>query len=295
MIRALRQLCALPRRLYLSVSFRIQREAHLGWARLCVSSPFKPRKRPHSLPGPLIVSLTSYPARYPTLALTLRSLLRQTVKPDRTILWIAHADYELLPRQVLNLQSSGLEIRRTDDTKSYKKILPALDAFPRAFICTADDDVYYWPTWLENLVDGAGEDCQAIRCHRAHEFALGPEESPCPYCSWTANVERRGESESCFPTGVGGILYPPGILRHEAVDREAAFSLCPSADDVWLFWIARRNGAHYKIVGRHRIFVTWRGSQQQSLWQRNSDGQNDIQIRNMIARYGFPNGLANPC
>jgi hypothetical protein len=290
MIRALRQLYAIPHRTYQSASFRLRRECRLGWARLCLHSPFELSKRPHALPGPLIVSLTSYPARYPTLALTLRSLLRQTVKPDRTILWIAHADFDLLPRQVLKLQSRGLEIRRTDDTRSYKKILPALDAFPAAFICTADDDIYYWPTWLEELIHGAEEDHNVVRCHRAHEFSFDSNNSLNPYCGWKMNVKRRGESERYFPTGVGGILYPPGILHHEPGDREAAFALCPFADDVWLFWMARRNGARYKLIGRHRTSVTWRGSQEQSLWQNNGQGQNDAQIARMIERYGFPNG-----
>lgn len=293
MIRALRQLYALLRRTYQSVCFRLQRECRLGWAKLCLHSPFKLRTRPHGLSSALIVSLTSYPARYPTLPLTLRSLLRQTVKPDRTILWIAHADFDLLPRQVLKLQSSGLEIRRADDTRSYKKILPALDAFPTAFICTADDDVYYWPTWLEELVDGADNDRYAVRCHRAHEFAFDANQSLNPYCGWTINVERRGVSERYFPTGVGGILYPPELLHHEPRDREAAFALCPFADDVWLFWIARRNGAHHRLIGRHRTSVTWRGSQEQSLWRKNGQGQNDIQIARMIERYGFPNGSSD--
>ena len=36
--------------------------------------PVYPRKRKHGLPGELVVSLTSYPPRYATLGLTLRSL-----------------------------------------------------------------------------------------------------------------------------------------------------------------------------------------------------------------------------
>lgn len=299
MVRDLRQLAGCMRRMASSVSCRIghglawrwgdaKYSMRLGWAQLRIRSPFMPKGRPHTLRGPLIVSLTSYPPRYSTLALTLRSLLRQTVKADRTILWIAHADFELLPREVFDLQSRGLEIRRTDDTKSYKKIIPALDAFPAAFICTADDDLYYWPTWLEELVDGADESGRIVPCHRAHEIAFDSDGTVKPYRDWVLDVARRGESGHYFPTGVGGILYPPGILNHEAGDREFALTLCPFNDDIWLFWMGRRNGARYKTVGRHRAFVLWRGSQDQSLWEENRKGRNDVQIWNMIERYGYP-------
>lgn len=78
--------------------------------------------RPHGLPATLILSLTSYPPRFGTLSLTLHSLLRQSVKADRTILWIAHIP--LLPKAVTVLQAAGLEIRATEDVRSYKKSSP---------------------------------------------------------------------------------------------------------------------------------------------------------------------------
>src|SRR6516165_1052567 len=62
------------------------------------------RQRLHQLPGELIVSLTSYPARFGTLGLTLRCLLSQTIRADRTILWISNADASLLPSDVIRLQ-----------------------------------------------------------------------------------------------------------------------------------------------------------------------------------------------
>lgn len=252
--------------------------------------------RPHTLPAPLIVSLTSYPPRFATLPLTLKSLLRQSVRADRTTLWIAHADMPLLPRVVTDLQAAGLEIRATDDMRSYKKIIPALDAFPEAFICTADDDVYYWPTWLEELVkghlaEGPKMTGRVVTCYRAHEIARDPQGRFRPYKQWTQDVFKREKSTLLFPTGIGGVLYPPGMLAHTGDDREAAFTLCPHNDDIWLYWIGRRNGATYKIVRRRREFVLWRGAEDQALWHNNFalDG-NDVQIRKVAERYGYPGG-----
>lgn len=262
-----------------------------GSAQLRICLPLIPGARVHSLSAPLIVSLTSYPPRFSTLAPTLRSLLRQTIKADRTILWIAHGDFDLLPRDVLKLQSRGLEIRRTEDIRSYTKILPALDAFPETFICTADDDVYYWSTWLEELLDGYNGNSHTVRCHRAHEMTFDTNGALRPYTNWIMETKGRSESEHIFPTGVAGILYPPGILSHSKEDRDAAFTLCPFADDVWLFWIGKRNGARYQLAGNGRQLFNWPRSQENGLWSENEKGRNDTQIARMVERYGFPKAL----
>src|SRR5262249_15606303 len=75
--------------------------------------------RPHGLPRPLIVSLTSYPPRFPTLALTLKCLLTQSVTPDHLVLWVTRDDFSLLPRDVLDLRSHDLEIALAPDLRSF--------------------------------------------------------------------------------------------------------------------------------------------------------------------------------
>jgi hypothetical protein len=281
-------------RFHIPYYLAISQFLHSRWAQLRVERQWqlKPSGHPHGLPAALVVSLTSYPPRFGTLSLTLRSLLLQTVKADRTTLWIAHADIPLLPKNVTDLQTAGLEIRATDDMKSYKKIIPALEAFPDAFICTADDDVYYWPTWLEELVGATRTTERVVVCHRAHEITLDAQGHFYPYDKWVLDVFREEQSKFLFPTGMGGVLYPPGILTHTADDREAAFALSPHNDDIWLYWIGRRNGATYKTVGRsHGFIVLWHGSQVTSLWESNLKlGGNDGQIRKMAEAYGYPAG-----
>jgi hypothetical protein len=79
-------------------------------------------QRPHNLPSELIVSLTSYPRRFPILDFAIRSLLNQTVRPDRVILWLAEDDVTYLPSAVRRL--AGLEIRTCRDLRSFKKLVP---------------------------------------------------------------------------------------------------------------------------------------------------------------------------
>ena len=243
--------------------------------------------KPHGLTSPVVVTLTSYAARFPTLHFTLRCLLRQTMRADRIILWVSEEDLSRLPEKVLELREQGLEIRTAKDMKAYTKILPALDALPGAYLCSADDDVFYPPVWLEELIRGV--EPKMIVCHRAHEIILTESGHIRPYLEWDFDFREERSGPQIFATGVGGVLYPPGILAHEAGDRSAAFELSPFSDEIWFYWMARRNGAEYKRVGPWRAIITWPGSQKQALSQANIDGgQNDIQIARMVERYGLP-------
>ena len=245
-----------------------------------------PVSEPHHLPASLIVSLTSYPDRFETLQKTLRSLLMQTVRADRTILWVAHGDEETLPPQVLELKSHGLEIMCCDDIRSFKKIIPALKLFPESYIVTADDDLYYDPHWLETIVAGVVPGQPVVVCRRAHRpRPLG--HGFAPYDSWDHDVITGGIIEDCiFPTTGAGALFPPGSLAPEAADRQCFEKLCPHADDVWLFVMALRAGARFRQVGKGFVQICWDGSQLSSLMATNLAGGNDRQLAAILNHFG---------
>lgn len=266
---------------------KYQRIGLYAWARY---RPLPRKRMAHSLPAPLIVSLTSFPPRFGTLAATLKGLLAQSVAPDKLILWVAHEDSSKLPRNVRALQKSGLTLCATDDLGSYKKIIPALDLFPNAFIATADDDMYYEPSWLECLVAGYGGDLEEIVCRRAHKIILDENGRPLPYLQWELNTDCRKRSNLIFPTSGGGVLYPPGCFHKDVFRRDIFTELAPNADDMWLYWMARLNNRSFRRVGTKLRLLTWPKSQRHSLWSKNKmpDGGNDDQIDQLASKYGFP-------
>ncbi len=240
----------------------------------------------HTLNGPLIISLTSYPPRFPTLALTLKSLLTQSIAPDKTILWISHADMAQLPASVTALQSHGLEIRPTDDLRSYKKIIPLLEETQDAYICTADDDVYYRKHWLAELTASAAPG--KITAHRAHEIKPHSSGAYAPYSDWHFDTPARTSSPHLFPTGAGGVLYPPHAFPPEVLNRESFMRLCPQGDDIWLYWMGRKANNAYQTIGKRRDLITWSGSQDVALHNDNLNSGNDTQINAIAAEYGYP-------
>lgn len=247
--------------------------------------------RPHGLDTPLIVSLTSYPPRFASLHLVLQSLLRQSVRADRVILWLHAPDREALPPAC---QLPGVEIRTCPDWRSYKKIVPTLIEAPEAHIVTADDDVYYGPDWLERLTARAGAGVVAHRAHRvvldrAADAASGGPARPRSYDDWQRNIETPAAGPLIFPTGVGGVLYAPGVFHPDVTDAALFQELAPSADDVWLYWMHRLAGSRpEKIGGRFRI-TEWPGTQEHNLRGTNLVGDgNDRAVRAMLDRYGWP-------
>lgn len=249
----------------------------------------------HDLPGRLIVSLTSYPPRFPTLHLTIKSLLMQRVQPDVLELWVAKKDFQALPKKVRALEADGLVIRICEDLRSYKKIIPRLRESKDDWVVIADDDLYYWPTWLDELVAAVRPEVREVVCSRCHKVEFAGPALPAPYMRWQFNVSSHAENEVIFPTGIGGVLYPPGVFSEDVCNETLFLQLCPTGDDIWLFWMAAMNGATFRrSAARHRL-ILWGGSQECALFNQNAlpDEGNDRQITAMLKQYGWPCALAS--
>lgn len=244
----------------------------------------------------LVVSITSYPARMYDLHLCLYSLLTQSHKPDKVILWLAAEQFperELdVPLKVRELCRHGLEIRWCPDYRSYKKIIPALAEYPGAAIVTADDDLFYAPDWLEKLwraYEAGGR--RGIYAHRCHLMKL----NGCrvaPYREWRKCLTESEPGPRLFPTTGGGVLYAPHSLHPEVQNIQKARLLCPAADDIWLWGMGVMNGTPVRILPNPHSAITvtnpWRESNLNgdgTLYHSNMAGENDKQLQKLLAAY----------
>jgi len=250
----------------------------------------------HCLPGKLVVSFTSYPPRFPKLHLTIKSLLEQSVRPDKIILWIAHDDEEKLPSSLkeYEIKYVWFEIRYCDDLRSFKKIIPALSAFPNDFIVTVDDDVFYSRKWLEGLCESWCGDNKEVVAYRAHKVEFNEDGSMKPYANWHHYYQNNQSGDCLFPTGIGGVLYPPGSLHHEVMNIPLFRELCPHADDVWLFWMERLNHSRVRIPKRKFNVINWHGTDHSGLAQENvNNNGNDRQNERLQRHYGLIQEIFN--
>jgi hypothetical protein len=212
--------------------------------------------------------------------------MTQSVRPDRVILWVAEADKHVLPGAVKKLQQDGLEIRYCDDLLSFKKIIPTLSCYPGGDIVTADDDEYYWPDWLKELIAVAERFPGNVVAHRLHKVVCD-ERGIRPYREWQKNTMDQTEDTRNIAVGRGGIFYPAGCFHPEVLNQDAFMRLCPTGDDLWLYWMVRRNGRFELHSGSRHEQVSWYSSQKECLWNQNRNA-NDTQVEALVRAYGLP-------
>lgn len=241
---------------------------------------------------PLLVSLTSYEERFKDLELTIYSLLNQTIKPDRIILWLSDEyDLSYIPYSITRFIKNGLEIRFVKDIKSYTKIFYALKEFSKCIIVTADDDVYYPKDWLEKLYHSYISHPDDIQVHRAHRIILNDKKELLPYEKWEKHVEEESARYDNFLTGVGGVLYPPNCFTQEVLREDIFLKNSPNADDIWLWFMALLSGRKIRVVKNHIKTLTCTNIFRQlgfgrSLYASNRLGANDTQINALMKFYG---------
>lgn len=245
-------------------------------------------QKKHTLPAKLVVSLTSYPPRFHTLHLTLKTLLSQSSEPDLVILWVHNNDYIKIPQTVLKLQGPKFEIKLTDKKiRSYTKIIPSLEIFSDSFIATADDDSYYDYDWLHQLIIWYDPNKKEIIGHRGHRMTFNSKNEINPYIKWKWCIGGTATGLDVLLTGVGGILYPPTFQSKEILNSELFMDLCPTTDDIWLYFMTRLHGFSPKKIPSNFREFNWPSSQTDALNVKNVVGElNDTAIKNLELRYG---------
>ncbi|WP_051192171.1 hypothetical protein [Butyrivibrio sp. VCB2001] len=212
----------------------------------------------------IIVSLTSYPGRINYVFKTIQSLLLQVLKPDRIILWLSQEQFKglesELPHELLELKNYGLEIRWCKDTKSYKKLIPAVKEWPKDIIVTADDDTYYRKKWLLELYEAHLKNPKDICAHRVTKIVLIDNE----YKTIVGGVDVW--NFACYLnklTGVGGVLYPPGCFYKDLFREDIFMKKCTTNDDVWFWLMGVLNGTKVFPVRKSfsKNILTVKGSQ----------------------------------
>ncbi len=254
------------------------------------------RLKPAQRCNKVVVSLTSFPARFGKLHNCLKALVGQQVKPDRIVLYLAREECSghRLPEAITSLQRYGLEIRYTErNYRSFNKIVHALKEFPSDILVTCDDDKLYPSDWLQKLLAGHDANPEHVVCLRSRMIASGHDGQLLPYRQWPA-AKSGVPCHTTLPLGVGGVLYPPGCFTEDVLNTDLFEELCPTADDLWLKFMALRNNRKAVQLGngpeRHASIPFWNGHQLSvsNIW----GSQNDASLQRLIRHFGIsPNTM----
>ena len=243
----------------------------------------------------IIVSLTSFPERMRDIHYCIFSLLYQTLKPHKVILWLAESQFpnkeDDLPQTLLHFKEHGLTIEWYKDIRSFKKLIPTLLEYPDYYIVTADDDIFYPKDWLEKIWEVHEEYPDEVIASRIRRITFEDEEIN-GYDDWILLNETCEASYLNFPTNGAGTLFLPNMFSDKIFDEELFLKLCPLGDDIW-FW-AMMLIHNYRIRPIEKPFNILKYVNiarevgiigEYKLWDENKERCNDIQINNVINKF----------
>lgn len=269
---------------------------------LKIIRPVQLKKNPESHTD-VIVTLTSYGRRVSKSIVyyTLISLLRQSTQPDKIVLWLDKNTWNInnLPAKISKLQDYGVEILFCEDIRSYKKLIPSLSSFENSILITVDDDSIYKSDIVESLLSEHKKSPNDVISRHAR-FPRLDSNGFISYNKWPAYIGKVDNEDYIMPIGASGILYPPNCFDDEVLNKNIFQSLCPIADDIWFWAMAKRNGRNHKAIAPN-VSVGYpfddlyqyfhKGS---ALTHTNSaQNQNDVQLKKLMDYYNLnPNDLS---
>ena len=183
---------------------------------------------------PLIVTLTSIPSRLGIIDLTIRSLLNQTAKPEKILLWLNEDLRNQIPKKLTDLEGDIFEIRyQTELTCSHRKLIYSLVEFPETTLVTCDDDLIYTNTWLESLYKEHQQHPKSVIANECRMISYDAEGELLPYKQWKMQKDADLAAQKLLPIGYGGVLYPAHSLHSDVTNQSLFLQLTPKADDLW--------------------------------------------------------------
>lgn len=120
-----------------------------------------------------------------------------------------------------------------------------MQKYPEAVIITIDDDVIYPPTFIEESIKAYKEYPNAINAFRCHKI-IRNSEGLLPYKNWEFDTKMEGPSNELFFTGVGGVIYPPGIFKNDINEEDINNYI--RVDDILLNYYAKRKGIKVRKI-----------------------------------------------
>lgn len=237
--------------------------------------------------GP-IVSLTSHGVRIETVHLTIESIGAGDRRPRRLLLFLDdHKAITNLPRSLVRLQIRGLEVLPADNFGPHTKYYPFVSSRSDVVspLVTADDDMLYSASWLDDLYSAYIRNPSVISCHRARVICL-TDEGLRPFRTWPF-VTSDGPEPLNFLEGVSGVIYPPEFLHCLRQFGNRFLLCCPKHDDAWLNAVAIKSGfPRVQLSPNARSYSEILGTIASGLWKHNQGPSGEVQLERAFAEVG---------
>lgn len=236
------------------------------------------------------VSVTSHPARFNALAISLTVLKTQILQPQTINVFIADEDMAVLPDSVKELENSGyITIVSCEDLGSGKKLIPALKTQRNLPIITIDDDLYYDNDLFLHLMINHYLYPKAIIAARVHRLVENDSGKVLPFSDWHKIYDlSEGPAKDLMPTTGAGTLFPPKAMHEDAADAALYSKLSFNTDDLWWFFQARRKGTLIRRLSGLDTLSYIESTQEVGLWNNGNQDRNEVNLKALLGQYGNP-------
>lgn len=227
------------------------------------------------------LSLTTYPKRINQAYVAIKSLMLQSEKADKIVLWLSKEQFESypLPKKFNRLIKRGLKVRYVDDLMSHKKYYYALqEQKMNELVITYDDDIIYEKNSVKKLLltHNIFPDC--IVCNRGHKIEFD-ENGIKPYKEWKWRFNDGVDKPvmNIVPSTGNGCLYPYGVVSKSTFDIELCKKTAWTADDIWMRFNSINNGVFVVRTQKDVATLINVYSSQKTALKQVNDGQNENQ------------------
>ena len=248
---------------------------------------------PQAQTPPVLVSLTSFPARLPYLHHTLYSILTQDYKDFHIALFLSSSEIapSKLPLFLKIFKKLGLLSIHfvAENLRAYKKLFYALQAYPEHIIITIDDDQIYAPNTIRLLLESYARFPHAIHTHLAYDGAYMADILQVDCARYCAIIKESSPHLALASVGVSGVLYPPRAFSQEFFNTQAILSLAPYNDDLWFFVMSVLNDVPKVLIQgalEHPKESSIAIDESPNLWEINCEQhRNYDQLRALLEAY----------
>lgn len=240
----------------------------------------------------IIVTFTSFPERFPNIHLCIKSLLFQSVKPDKIVLYLGcDSSNDDIEKYLKKYEKYGLTIIKDSEKniRSHKKYFYALSQFENYIVITVDDDLIYPKDMIESLIKKYIEYPDCIIGRRVHKIVYD-NDNISKYKDWVEECSNvKGPSHELFVTTGAGTLFPPKMKKDDLLNLDLIYELCPTADDVWINFIAIKNNIK-RVWAENKLQMptTIEKSQEISLVKVNvGENLNDKYVEKIVKKFNI--------
>ena len=240
----------------------------------------------HKRDIPIIVSLYSQRKNFRSLPVVLYSLLNQSIKPDKIVLWLDSDTEDLLtlPYEITRFVKNGLEIRFIKNYASYTNIFYAVKEFKNCIIVTAKDSIYYRKNWLKKLYLSYIANPSDIHVNTSFRVKM-LNGSLLPIAKWKHFVNKETAGYDNFIINEGGVLYPPNCFSNEILRSDIFLKYAPDYSCIWLWIMALVNSRKIRVVKNHYKF-NFRIGIFNHIFEKKKKALFDIQLKSLMEFYG---------